>query len=68
MVGFDCKVEIHMNYFSIFTNIVCFNNFATPVQDFVGFDGQVTIFVRIRKCTQRILKLKIMGRKAFYYT
>ena len=29
---------------------------------------QVTIFVRIRKCTQRILKLKIMGRKAFYYT
>lgn len=48
MVGFDCKVEIHMNYFSIFTNIVCFNNFATPVQDFVGFDGQVFILLLIK--------------------
>lgn len=36
MVGFDCKVKIHMNDFSIFTDIVCFNNFATPVSDFVS--------------------------------
>lgn len=46
MVGFDCKVKIHMNDFSIFTDIVCFNNFATPVSDFVGFDGQLTILRR----------------------
>ena len=43
MVGFDCKVKIYVHYFAVFTNIICFNNFATPVSDFVGFDGQLTI-------------------------
>ena len=37
-------------------------NIVTDIQA----EFQVTIFVRIRKCTERILKLKIMDRKVFY--
>ena len=60
MVGFDCKVKIHMNDFSIFTDIVCFNNFATPVSDFVGFDGQLTILPSYGK-SLRLTKVTALG-------